>query len=690
MSLTIPQGGITFGRSADTRTTGPDIGGEVARLGEAMQTIGTRLVEERDQRLDQTAELQLLDRFNQCELDLSQIGDPDALDDTFRQRAPSGIGEQAVAPPLLDGIGQGLSPEGQERLRLRYEELRIGTGRNVGRTAIELRQSARLAMADYAHDVTTTGAVAAATPEAAARNADQFAATVEELVSSGVWTPEQGHNALSGWSRDVAEARAIRQLSENPQGLLDALDSPDFAPLAVERRESLRAQATARLATADREASAALGQRLREGIRVARAGYDYADADALAADPAVAQHPDGPAFLAAVALQRARPDLARLPPAEQRRILAEETARPVSGGAGFEVDQRSALAAAVEASTEAWNRDPLGHAAELGMLDPVDLPDPANDADNTLQASLRARLAQARALAEGGYTETPVLLRPSERAAFEAATAIDADPAVRSRVASAVAFALGDDAPTLMRQFSDDPVFGYVGGLLNYTEDETLARQIFEGQRAIDRGDVPLPSAPVRRAIWFEEFGDLFRPFGEDALSNQVIGAADALAALRLRGDPESRDPDTHRQVWLQSAHEVMGGTGRYNSNGARGGVQDLNGRLTIMPPGISASEVRTRVVQVATQLVTAEATPGSDFAAAADPLLRQISAGGHLPMAGIDPIDGNTLRNLVFEAAGDGTYFGYVPTASGPLLVTDDSGAPWRLDMRALLEARP
>lgn len=741
MSLTVPRAGITFGQSADTRVQMPDVGGEVARFGAAMSQIGKALTDERNTRAYNVAELQMLERFNGLELELSQIGDPDQLDDLFRARAPSVLDAtgQVQGAPFLEGLGGDLPDELRDRLALRYEELRLGTGRSVGRQALALRQSAREAFALQARNVTLEGAVAAPSPEGAAVNADQYALIVSQLVQAGIWTPERGQRELLGWDRDRAEARATRVLSEDPEALLSGLDGQDFASLTVERRESLRAQANAAIATRGREAAearattrlaedpdallsgldgedfasltvarreslraqataaiaarareaaAAHGQRLREGTRVVLSGYDYADADELATDPATADHPAGPEFLAALALHRSMPGLSRLPPAAQRQLLAQETAQPVQGGAGYEIEQRATLRAAVTASTEAWARDPLGHAAELGMIRPVDLPDPATDANNSLADSLRSRLAQAQSLAQGGYTEQPVLLRPAERAAFEAATAIGADPALRTRVASALVTAMGDDAEALMPQFSADPVFAYVGGLLNYTEDETLARQIFEGQRAIAAGDLPLPSEPMRRAIWFEQFGSLFRAFGDSPLRDQVIGSADALTAYRLRGNPASRDAEAHRTAWLQSAHEVMGGTGRFDTRTARGGVQTLNGALTIMPPGVSAADARTRLMDVSTRLVAAQSRAGPN--ATAEPMLRQISVGGSLPMAGSVPIDGNTLRNVIFEAAGGDAYFGYVQTGAGPMQITDDTGAPWRLDMRALLEAGP
>lgn len=688
MSLTLPRAGRIAGRAPELRVPTPQIGEDIARLGNVMAQVGGAIEAERNDRLFSRAQIDMMDGFNRLRLDLDQIGDPDARAQIWTQR----VGELRRA--LVDGLPAGI----RDRAELRFEDMRARTEYAEGRDQWGLAQSQRRADLARAHDVTLSMAATGA-PEEVDAAFEGYRELLQRQVSAGVITPERAEQDLSRWLGDYGQSRAEAMLRDDPQALLDGLDSPDFQGLSPQQRESWRTRATARLEQASTEAQSALGRELREVRSVLLQGYEHASAERLAADPAVADHPDGPAFLATVRLRQQLPGFEGLPPATMREMLAEREAQPIQAGRDDEIALRGLMRDAIERAEENWARDPIGHATRLGRIDAVELPDLASAAPEDIARVMMARSAQADALVRRGYTDAPVLFTPDEREQLRAATSIEAHPDQRARLAAAAMVAFGEDTPDLVGQISDDPVFRHVGGLVASGGSQVLAREIFEGQRALAGRDVPVPSEAARRHQWFVNFDGLFDNFAEGAMRDEIIASADALYAYRMRTNPNASDADVRAQTWLQSAHEVVGGTGTFDGTDARGGIQALRGQVTFIPPGMRASDVERQLNTLGRGLSYSgdylefgpEAETWRNRQVDMGRTWQRFSHDGAAPVIGGEVIDAGTIGAVALHAVGPDTYVLHWTNAEGQReIVFGDNGLPYRMSLRALMEWQP
>ncbi|MFN3953211.1 MAG: hypothetical protein ACK4LQ_02080 [Pararhodobacter sp.] len=683
MTLTLPTAGTNAGRTPDLRVATPTLGSDIAEFGQVMSRVGFAIEAERNDRLLQRAQIDMMDGFNRLRLDLDQIGDPEQMEATFSARA------QEMRDRHLEALPQAI----RQQAELRFDDLRARQAYAVGRQALDLRHSERRVMLSHARDVTLQGAHHG---DADAReiNFAQYAQVVQNAVALGVLNPEQGDAALRDWAVSVAQARAAALLLDAPEALLETLDGADFEVLEPTAREALRTRATAAMETRATAAATALGRDLQSATRIIRAGYAYEGLDALLANPDALAHEHGPALAAAAAFQRQEPGFAVLPPSEQAAHLRIVERRPIGAGEEHELQTRAAMRAAHDASRQAWANDPVAHAQELALIDPGPLPDPLASDPQELAAALAQRAADAAALAARGYTEEPVMFRADERDAWRAAVAPEAPPPQRARLAALVAASLPDAAPEIANQISDDPVFGFVGGLLAHGGSPRLAEEIFEGQRAIAGQHVPLPSEAARNHIWFTNFHSLFDNFAESGMRDQVMAATDALTAHRLRGDPSASENGVPQRVFVQAAHEAMGGSGQYDSRSARGGVQRVRGSLTILPEGVNGREVTAalgalagELGQMPGQLDGLQLVP-DDQADRLRAAWRHLSISGAAPQVGGELISGRTLNSVRLHALGGTAYaLIYAAPDGSELVLHDEAGNPFRLDIQRLLE---
>jgi hypothetical protein len=304
------------------------------------------------------------------------------------------------------------------------------------------------------------------------------------------------------------------------------------------------------------------------------------------------------------------------------------------------------------------------------------------------------------------------------------------NPAVRARAAMAMAGALADpnlkiDAMDVAEEIGADAVFTYIGGLLMNGGTETLARQVFEGQRIIAARDAPLPAIAQQRGAAFLAVRDVLS-FGTDpvrgdaddrAMYDQITGAAMALYASRAAQDGEFKDGVLRETDFLQAVHEVMGGTGKYDGRQATGGVREIAGTLTILPVGVRARDIEAglnavgvditrdpRVMSVRAAdgagsvdglgtILGATDDVGDAVALRGEPVseevLRGLSANNTIPMFGGQPMDIVTWQRGRLRANGNGTYtMEFIHQASGEARIAlDEKGDPWLINMRALIE---
>ncbi|WP_333828294.1 hypothetical protein [Pararhodobacter sp.] len=671
----------------------PTVGADIAQLGQVMQQVGNAVEDERNDRLLQRAQIDMMDGFNQMRLDLDQIGDPDQLQNEFTRRA----GE------LRAGILGNLPERVQEPAGLRFDDLNARQSYAVGRQALERIQSERAAMLPYARDVTMAGA-AVGDPETSAVNEAQYWEILERAVEGNLLTPEQAHAQFRSWQEGVSLSRATALLRDNPQGLLSALDGNEFDALDPQAREQWRTRATAALSTRTDAQIAAQNAELREVTEALRQGYPHARAEALAADPAIADLERGPEFLDMYALRQSQPELATATPAEGRAILAEARTRTLEPGESHIPRRDDVLEQVVETNNERWTTDPVAHAYRLDLFaERVEMPDPVSAPVEDINAAIRTRALQARGLTARGYIENPVLFTPEERARWQESAGVMADPGVRTRIATAFVQA-GLTAPgepdtrALARDlFPDDRVFGFTSEAMTNGLNPVIAQQVFRGQQAIELNEVPMPTRVRINDRYQADFGPVLELVDGATLREDVRSAATSLAAYRLLGRSEDVDDSTLRAVFNQSLHEVIGGSGSYGDRSSTGGVHPVNGLPTVIPPGVPGAAVAGTMqgfIDEATRRYVRDSYLYTDEETDAwvTGFWQGASVSGNPPDIGGEMPGGETLRRLRLMASNDSSYLlVFTPRNGPPEVVTEQDGVtPFRIDPRRMLELRP
>lgn len=699
MTLTVPQAGVIAGaapRLSSIPVPVSEMGAAVAGLGERMLQVGTAIEEDRSQRELAQARITMMQGLNELRLEFEQSGSPDDIDVQYPQRAEA----------LKQSILGGLSARSQQGGAVMFDELQVTHGFALGKRAVDLRQSERMATTAALHQTVVSTAAAASDQPTRDAALGQYDDHLAGLVASGTLTPEEAQLARMSARAEVDNAAAIRMASTDPAGLIARLDDPKdpgFSHLEPTRRAQLRAGAVADLAAAERlrmaEADRAEKERLagardllKSGIDVYRAGgkgRDYALSDQVEEalkDPAIAALPEAREYRSAELLHRMQPGFAALPMAEKRRLLAEAEAQPIAKG--YEASMAEAMRSQIKADEAGFAKDPIGYAATIRILKPEPMPDLETADAVAVGKWLKVRARDAEFLTEKGHTKNARLFRPDEAEALKAAVAITAPPEQRVRLSSALAVALRDQGEDALdeaaAEIGADPVFGYVGGMLASGGSEQLARQIFDGQRVIATSDVKLPGPSQRRGAFFGKFASLFSDGttqdmkDEAAERDQIIAAADALYAWRERA--RVTDNPTPGMIdetkYAQAVHEVMGGTGVYGSGKARGGVAELRGRLTILPMNRTKGEVEDMLDTVA---------------AGGAEAWRAASATGNVPVAGGAPIGAGEFGRASLRWV-EGTSYELVvedPRTGGTLSLWGDDGKPYRLDLGKIGGAR-
>lgn len=695
--LTVPRAGIDPGRAAEVRLETPQTGAALANFGQTMANVGNALEADRLDRQMRRLQVDLTRDMNNLQLELSQIGDPDQLEATYTQR------RDALRKSYLEGVTEDgrarVDPRNAENFGLAFDELAVRHEFQIGRQALVGRFAQREATYFEYADAATTAA-STADPDTREHYLAEGYAQIDALVQSGAITADEAARRKIGLRGDMSNAAATALMAEDPEAFLDAAQAGEFDGLGGERLSQYRARAEASMIAnakaaqveADRQ-RAEMKSRAKavfsEGVKVYGAGRDWsnlASAEAFLADPEIADTPEARAFVQAQALHLAMPEFSKLPASEKRRLLAEEEAKPIAEG--FESDVAAAMRANIEADEKGFAADRFARAVEMGFNAAPELPDPAGADSASLAGALQERAYYSASLTEMGYVDDFQMFSPAEAEAWKAHVSVDAPPAERARIATAIAGAVGPEADRIAAELGADPVFSYVGGLIAAGGSERLAREIFSGQRAIAEKDVQMPPVTDRRQMFFGEFLGLFGDgteagmLDESGIRNQIIGAADALYAYRGRGRGDDFDGTIDEDLYLQSVHDVLGGTGDYDSSKATGGIQEIRGAMTLIPPGVRGADIEDALDFV-------RDAAGTDFG---KDFWREVSASGAAPVIGGAPLSDRanaaTWDRITLRASGPGRYNLVLRVdEDAPLeYVMGDDGAPFELDIAPLL----
>jgi len=700
MSLVTPKAGVSAGRSADIRVadTGGAAADAVAQFGQRIAQVGARLEADRLDREASRVQIEMTRELGQARLDLEQVNDPDAIDRGWSERV------QEIRTRLLDGQTEDGRPRIDAKIKgrvgLAFDDLAVRHGLALGRVAVRARQTQRQAnWLEYSREVVNQAAVVDGETRAAMiGQADE--AIQRDLDAGAIDDLEAARRRLT--VREEADgAAAISMISSDPKGFLDAVEAGQFAGIEASGLARLKVQAQGRLdrqAAADlkaaevaaRERQGEIGARLDELTGIFDAGRVAVD-EAFLNDPEVKAHPKYARAMAALQLRNEQADLPFLPVSVLDERIAAEEKRPITRK--WQAERLEVLRGFRDEAVKGWQSDPIDQAARSGFPVP-DLPDPAQAAPDDLGRALVQRLMFGDHLKDQGYVERATYLSRAEVAALKTATDVSVDPARRAELASILDRTLGARDPSAMMAISDDPVFVQVGGLISAGGSPELAQEVFRGQQVMATKGIVMPKPKDRLGSTFSQLGTVFADLpGGAGIQAQVVAAADALYAARASiDDPTARmDDDKYRQA----LHEVMGGTGIFDSDEARGGVQDVDGRLVVLPAGMRAADAENVISDLHVMLQGGDPQSGrlkrlfqdtdSTRADLAVSLLQQ-AAGGARPFVAGKPIDAQTFSQVQLQAVGDDTYRLVFPAQSGNYYVEDENGKTFTFSLRDLV----
>lgn len=668
--LTVPKAGIEPGRAANVRVEASQTGAAVAQFGQVMEGVGQRLTADRLSRERGRLQVDMVRDMNALRLEFEKIGDPDILEQQWPTRIKD-LREQYMTGQGANGRPR-VDPQNAADFGLAFDDLAERHGFSMGQRAIEGRFAQREATwINYQHEAVNSAMNAdPGTIAILLENGDE---QIDELVASNTIDAAEGAKRKLGLRQGMANGSAITMVADDPQGFLEAADDGEYSGLPGETLQRYRVQAQGnidrRVAAEGRAADAAAKERTREvGVELADLAKISGDSRrsvniAILDDPEFQAHPDYAKTMAAVDLMNERADLPMLTAVELTELIAQEKRRTVAKP--YQTERLQVLEEQLDASEKGWAKDPISYALEIGLPVP-ELPDVADADPQELATALARRAAFGRDLTEAGYTRSTAYLSDTEQDALKAEIEVSTDPARRAELAATLTRSIGARDPGAVLAVSGDPVFAHVGGLLNDGGRFGVAQEIFRGQQVMAEKAIVMPPVKERLAPVFKQLGSVFADLsGGVTMQSNIVAATDALYASRQSNIDPAGDLDS--DGYKQALHEVMGGTGQFGENSARGGVQEINGQLVALPSSVSGLDVNVTMQAIETlfrggRVPTAQEIeggwkPDANVQALATKILGEVSIGGKPPFIDGAPISAATFTDVHLQAVGSDRY---------------------------------
>lgn len=544
----------------------------------------------------------------------------------------------------------------------------VALTRDAGRAQLNAGLRTYQTQAAQAPDADSQAAVFAQAAQdiGAAQAADWISAQEAEALLNDVIT-------------GTADTAAITALQDDPAGFLERADEGEFSALDpkqlatyVGRAKTAVAQETARLerqaALVEKEQAALLRADVDDAVEIIESGRAYDGIDTLL--DRASGTPEERRLKATIAASLTEGNFATLTPADQLAVI--NTVKATATNDPDDVDRLDRLRAMHAKTVESLEADPLTHVASRRLADiaAIDLQDPA---------TIRRRVAQAEAVAVD-YNEGRVLryFTNAERDAFQAELS-RADADGQMALATGIVNGFGDRAPVALAEIGEnDPIFAMAGRLVMTTNELAPARTMLQGRQMIADKTGAKIDKTARQAV-SSMIVSAF-PSADRQRATTLLSAADAhFASAGLGVDPDATDAEL-RNAYLKSVQAV---SGQVRRNGViYGGLQEVNGRMTLLPPSLTAD---------AAEDLLAGAT-------AAD--LAQAAPTGNAPLWGREPLPdpstnwmGRAQRDpLHLLDVGGGFYLVGIERSDGELRYLTDPGSMdgyFYLDLEALRETR-
>ena len=235
--------------------------------------------------------------------------------------------------------------------------------------------------------------------------------------------------------------------------------------------------------------------------------------------------------------------------------------------------------------------DPLTYGIRAGTLgqngQPLEL-NPINitSGSEATIASIKERISVAKTIA-GKYLIKPQFFTQSEKSDIQELLRV-ADSATKMSVFASLVSAGGSDAPDMLTEIAQNSPFDAGIGALVLVDRQPQARSALRGQELLDSGQVPTDFT-IKKA------NNEFNVFAGEALGNLPKTVEVILpVAIAIYADTAMNEPVFSESLWRDAISIALGGLPNgNNSNFAPvGGIQDVRGRETFLPPNISSDQV--------------------------------------------------------------------------------------------------
>ncbi len=350
--------------------------------------------------------------------------------------------------------------------------------------------------------------------------------------------------------------------------------------------------------------------------------------------------------------------------AAQIAALDEEIAE--KGATSRALVMRDVMAGLEENMREGLKKDPLEFAERAGVLDVPDLD--FSNAD-ILAVSLMERSIAAEIVADQ-YSIDKRFFKAGE--AERLTELVADDPERLSSVAKAIREGIGTaDTPDALAELSKSaPVVAHAAGLAMATGSDDILRETTQGLhlRGIE-GYEPIRLKPAARRSTTGQFlgaSVMALPETEGAAVNQAEILFER-RAREMRLDPVA-DPESAKELWESALDESLGG--RVVDGRKVGGIGEVNGTKTLLPPDMSEEDVSNLLSRL------------SDAELASLPEI--VSANGV-------PVGARDVRRGRLVAVGQGRYRVALgdPTSGDPRWLAGSNGEFWVLDLNRLAVQR-
>lgn len=266
-------------------------------------------------------------------------------------------------------------------------------------------------------------------------------------------------------------------------------------------------------------------------------------------------------------------------------------------------------------NTRISNGDAMGAAQDRGLVDmPPLIPNMyAVDTDtgvvmtdesgtplisDEFLSSIATRKRAAAKVAESFNMTRPQFLTKTEQSVFKERLKFG-DTGTRLAILQSVVKGFGTDAPTVLAEIADTKevgVYGHIGGLIADGRNEA-AEDALRGLTQIGEGGPIEGLTPTYLNGEFNKtVGEAF--FGMPKAEGSLFETAKAIYAARAQGLPMF-DPNLF-------ADSIQAAAGRGPNN--KGGIDDVNGAMTILPQNMDSSDVEVALEQLTVeQLINPE-----------------------------------------------------------------------------------